>query len=196
MSNKLIQKYRPEYSSTFWTQQQHHSQLLIPYHFADFVLSDKWSRVWQQSITTTHTPHKRSSTLYFVSKFTFALWAFSTKLEKSMILPFVSGYWNRTPLTSWLEKSKDSLSPTITSRPSPSGPRVLEQMKSLFTCISMQVWIITSTRNRAPQLIPSQKDTLSGMVFDCLVNDIYMFWPPCGLGSVRWELEFEVVGQF
>ena len=113
-----------------------------------------------------------------------------------MILPFVSGYWNRTPLTSWLEKSKDSLSPTITSRPSPSGPRVLEQMKSLFTCISMQVWIITSTRNRAPQLIPSQKDTLSGMVFDCLVNDIYMFWPPCGLGSVRRELEFEVVGQF
>ena len=89
-----------------------------------------------------------------------------------MILPFVSGYWNRTPLTSWLEKSKDSLSPTITSRPSPSGPRVLEQMESIFTCTSMQVYIITSTRNRALQLIPSQKETLSGMVFDCLVNDI------------------------
>lgn len=58
---------------------------------------------------------------------TLASWAFFTRSEKSSIFPLVSGYWNNTPLTSWPEKSKDSLSPITTCKPSPSGPRVLEK---------------------------------------------------------------------
>ena len=59
-------KILTQYSSNFWKQQQHHSQVLVSYYLVGVVLSDEWSRYWQWSITTTHTPCKKSSTLYFV----------------------------------------------------------------------------------------------------------------------------------